>query len=69
MTRMLAALVLLGLAALMLAGSLAEVSRARPAPHIPRQIEKPREEQPLQRRRVDCESPAVDHATLLLACA
>ena len=66
--RLLGALVLIGLAALMLAGSLTEVSRARPAPHIPTQIERPREEQPLQRRRSECQGPA-DFVILVTSCA
>jgi len=54
--RFLAALVLLGLAALMLAGSIAEATRTR-RQHIPTRIEQPREPEPLQRRRVSCEDP------------
>lgn len=65
--RLLASLVLLGLAALMLAGSLTEATRARPAPHIPTQIERPREEQPLQRRRSECES--AEYVILVTSCA
>lgn len=66
--RLLAALVLLSLAVLLLVGSVSEAMRARPVPHIPKQIERPREEQPLQRRRSECQEPA-DFVILVTSCA